>query len=355
MRFLATTVLSLLLLQTQHLHAEQLKRRTCELENTAWQRLQESISPEGGIGGVGHKKEGIGGTGNTSQNTDVAGGIGGTGHPVNDGIGGTGRGTNEGIGGTGHSNESSKTAGGIGGTGYPATDGIGGTGNSNEPSKTAGGIGGTGYPATDGIGGTGHSPSGGISGTGITLAGNFTEVRGKVYVKNILNQIINIREDDEACNGDRIATADNSSAKVTFTDHADLFVLKNTELQIAEYHYAPELPTLNRSHIKLTRGDIRSVSGVISKTNSTEYSFATPLALIKVIGTDFMLTHLPKREGEMPAGTYTKVNSGEVSVENEQGKHHLRAGQSSHVLLNGSVSLPATSGSVTPPGFCPAN
>lgn len=328
MRFLATTVLSLLLMQIQNVHAEQITRRTCEAENIAWQRLQESMSPEGGIGGVGHTKEGIGGTGHGTRNTDVAGGIGGTGHPVN---------------------------GGIGGTGHDANQGIGGTGNANEANSVTAGIGGTGYPATDGIGGTGHSPNGGISGTGITMAGNFIEVRGKVFVKNVYSQIVSIHEGDEACSGDRIATAGDSSVKVTFSDHADLFVIKNTELQITDYHYAPGLPAQNRSHIKLTRGDIRSVSGDISKTNATQYSFATPLALIRVIGTDFMLTHLPKQEGDLPAGTYTKVNSGEVSVENDKGKHHLRAGQSSHVLLNGSVSLPATSGSVTPPGFCPAN
>lgn len=244
--------------------------------------------------------------------------------------------------------------GGIGGTGHEATippGGIGGTEHSDTTRTTDNsGFGGTGHDPVlppGGIGGTGRdkaAPMGGIGGTGIVAAGRLDILDGMVTVENHNKQIIKLAKGDEVCTGDKIVSAHDAKARITFTDGAILYVLKNTELTLVDYRYTPELPQESRSNIALTRGDIRSVSGKISKLNPKNYSFKTPASDIRVIGTDFLITHLAQQEGALDAGTYTKVISGEVSVQSATSTIRLRAGESSHVMLNGTQSVISSGG-----------
>jgi len=197
------------------------------------------------------------------------------------------------------------------------------------------------------MGGTGHEPvipPGGMGGTGITTAGNLSSVHGTVVVQDQSNQRIQLASGDAICVGDRVASGDDSKAKILFADGASLYLLKNTEIHIDDYYYLAHAPELGRSLVTLARGDIRSVSGTISKTNPKDYKLQTPTATIRVIGTDFLVTHLPEPEGELDAGTYTKVTSGEVSVQSTSGTIHLHVGESSHVMLNGMQSRSSGSG-----------
>lgn len=241
--------------------------------------------------------------------------------------------------------------GGSGGTGHEPTippGGIGGTGH--ESTIPPGGIGGTELKAStenSGIGGTGHESTthpGGIGGTGIMAAGTLVNVNGVVTVEDYSKQKIQLASGDEVCLGDRITSSQDAKAKIQFADGAMLYILKNTEISLTEYNYSAEEPKLNRSLVTLSKGDIRSVSGKISKLNPQKYSFQTPASTIRVIGTDFLVTHLQQQEGALDAGTYTKVISGEVSVQSATSTVRLRAGESSHVMLNGTQSIISSGG-----------
>lgn len=240
--------------------------------------------------------------------------------------------------------------GGIGGTGNTTTIPPGGIGGTGHESTVSGGIGGTGDQAAaspGGIGGTGHEtkiPPGEIGGTGVSLAGTLNMVSGTVIAESADKQQIHLARGDAVCLGDRITLADDAKAKIMFSDGATLYLLRNAEISIDEYSFAAKEPQLNRSLISLAKGDIRSVSGSISKLNPKNYSFKTPLSTIRVIGTDFLVTHLPHPEGAVDAGTYTKVISGEVSVQSTTSTTRLRANESSHVMLNGSQSVISSGG-----------
>lgn len=254
-----------------------------------------------------------------------------------------------GIGGTGH--ESTIPPGGIGGTGHESTIPPGGIGGTElKASAENSGIGGTGHEPTippGGIGGTGHEPvmpPGGIGGTGIMAAGTLVNVNGVVTVENYSKQKIQLASGDEICLGDRIISSHDAKAKILFADGAMLYILKDSEVSLTEYNYTAEQPKMNRSLVTLTKGDIRSVSGKISKLNPQKYSFQTPASTIRVIGTDFLVTHLQQQEGALDAGTYTKVISGEVSVQSATSTIKLRAGESSHVMLNGTQSIITSGG-----------
>lgn len=283
---------------------------------------QNAISP-GGIGGTGHESVvspgGIGGTGH--EPTIPSGGIGGTGHESSIVVSAAAQETAISSGGTGH--ETVIPPGGAGGSGH-------------ETAIPAGGMGGTGHEAV--------IPPGGIGGTGIVAAGSFVNIHGIVMVEDIRQQKIQLSTGDEICVGDRIATTHDAKAKIVFSDGATLYVLKNSEVSVIDYMYSTEQPKLSRSTIKLAKGDIRSVSGEISKINPQHYSFSTPVSSIQVIGTDFLITHLTEQEGALDAGTYAKVISGEIKVQSSSTSTRLRAGESSHVMLNGTQSVTSSGG-----------
>ncbi len=244
--------------------------------------------------------------------------------------------------------------GGIGGTGHApviAPSGIGGTGHHADLQLSDnGGIAGTGHEtstAPGGIGGTGHEAQtapGGIGGTGIVAAGSLVNVSGIVTVENQNQKKIILASGDEICTGDKIATSHDAKAKIVFTDGAALYVLKNSEIDVVDYNYSTEQADLSRNTLKLVKGDIRSVSGKIAKINPKQYSLSTPVSTIHVIGTDFLITHLTEQEGALDAGTYAKVISGEINVQSSSSTIKLRAGESSHVMLNGTQSVTSSSG-----------
>lgn len=246
--------------------------------------------------------------------------------------------------------QSTAPAGGIGGTGHTSSTPPGGIGGKGHEASSSGGIGGTGHQAAvppGGIGGTGHEitiPPGGIGGTGIMSAGNLTMVNGYVIAENADKKQFQLMHGDAICVGDRITVASDAKAKIMFSDGAILYLLKNAEVSINDYYYADQEPKSNRSLVTLTKGNIRSVSGAISKLNPANYSFKTPASTIRVIGTDFLVTHLPTPEGALDAGTYTKVISGEVSVQSATSTIRLRANESSHVMLNGTQSVISSDG-----------
>lgn len=301
-------ILASLIIYSGAATAGNVKPRTCSAINAS---SLEHILPTGGSGGTGH---------DAASPSGATEGAGITASP-------------EGIGGTGI--EAAAESGGIGGTGI-------------EPAAESGGIGGTGIKAaaeSGGIGGTGHTvPPGGIGGTGITPAGIISKASGRiaVFISETHQQTLN--ESDAICNGDTLIVDSGSQAKITFSDGAILHVMQNTVIRIEDYQYAKGLPQQNRSIITLARGDIRSISGEISKTNPSQYEIRTPVATIRVIGTDFLVTHLPENNDAKLIGTYTKVIAGEVSVMSKLGKILLRAGESSHVLLNGTQSIIKSNG-----------
>ncbi len=337
--------------------------RTCAIDPHSIIQQQEITGGGGGggSGGTGHDPVvPPGGMGGTGIQAATQGGISGTGHstgvPTDDlshkgtestqdgGLGGTGNAPTippGGIGGNGiqASGGSGGGDGGIGGTGIQASSssGMGGTGHST--TVPPGGIGGNGIEASidGGMGGTGNTttvPPGGMGGTGIT-AGVMINSHGTILITNAQNQKFTLETGDAICAGDHISTDFSSQAKIEFTDGAILYALKNTELRIDAYHYSASTSKDNRSQISLIKGDIRSVSGAISKTNPEQYAIKTPVARIDVVGTDFIVTHLDSNEDDLERGTYTKVISGKVNVRSASSKVRLHAGESSHVMMNG--------------------
>jgi hypothetical protein len=265
---------------------------------------------------------------------DCAGsGIGGTGNQPESGIGGTGQQASGAIGGTG---SQAKGGDGIGGTGQQAESGIGGTG-----AQADSGIGGTGQQADSGIGGTGQVASG-IGGTG-QVAGKVVQSDGVLMVRDALGHKLLLGRGDVVCTGDRINVGEDGGAVINFADGGVLYVKPGTQAKIENYHWSDSEPGKSSSTIVLHDGGVRVVSGQLAKLRPDAYQLKTDEARITVIGTDFLVSRIVKPAKDLAAGTYAKVNEGEILMENSRGSTGLVAGESAVATEGGAPArLPET-------------
>ena len=115
---------------------------------------------------------------------------------------------------------------------------------------------------------------------------------GKVVFK-VGNPIItdkkgthDIFKGDELGSGDKIITQ-SGIVQIQFADKSFMSLKPKTEFVIDSYNYDQNDDSAQVSKYKLNYGEIRTVSGLIGKTNRKDYSIETPVATIGIRGTKF--------------------------------------------------------------------
>lgn len=88
--------------------------------------------------------------------------------------------------------------------------------------------------------------------------------------------------------GSLIKTQPAASLGVTFKDNTVMSFGPDTEMTVDDYIYAPAQGQLKLA-TRMSKGTLNYVSGVIAKMNPEAVSIKTPLGLIGVRGTQFLL------------------------------------------------------------------
>jgi hypothetical protein len=86
--------------------------------------------------------------------------------------------------------------------------------------------------------------------------------------------------------GDRLTTADGSSAIIKLEDGTRMTVRPNSEIVLQQYHFKENAPD-NSMLMQLVRGGFRAVTGLISKGSPSAARIQTSTATIGIRGTDF--------------------------------------------------------------------
>jgi hypothetical protein len=87
--------------------------------------------------------------------------------------------------------------------------------------------------------------------------------------------------------GDRLTTAAGAMAIVRMQDGSRLTLRPDTELVLQNYRFNGSLREDNSMVMRLLRGGLRAITGLISKGSPTAASIQTPTATIGIRGTDF--------------------------------------------------------------------
>ena len=85
--------------------------------------------------------------------------------------------------------------------------------------------------------------------------------------------------------GETVRTAAEGRVQIRFTDGAYVSLQPNTEFSIQEYRFDSKPDGTERGFFALTRGAMRTVSGLVGRVNRDRYRISTPTATVGIRGT----------------------------------------------------------------------
>jgi len=160
--------------------------------------------------------------------------------------------------------------------------------------------------------------------------------------------------------GDIVETRAQSHALLVFLDEGRVTVQPDTRLAVEQFRYEPARPEQGVSAMRLLRGGLRALTGLLAKAHPQGYRVQTATATIGIRGTGFdascrgTCAGEPERPGATPrpeapsppddasGGLFVNTWQGEVEVRNPAGVQTVGVGQTVRV----------TSGS-RPPAYVP--
>jgi len=131
--------------------------------------------------------------------------------------------------------------------------------------------------------------------------------------------------------GDTFKLGDNSHLQIRMTDQSLVSLQPNTTFAISEYAFTGKEPGSQKTVLNLLEGAMRTVTGLIGRTQQEDYKVTTPTSTIGIRGTHYQVAHLGQPRGNLAAGTYGAVTDGRISVATKGGQGTFGADQHFHV------------------------
>jgi hypothetical protein len=163
------------------------------------------------------------------------------------------------------------------------------------------------------------------------LAGQVQIVVGAAQLIDASGKARPLERGSQVRQGDRVVTEEGALVQLKLTDGTLVAVRTNTDVSIEKYRYDDKTAQNSSLLLKLARGALRSITGLIGGSNPEAYKVATPTATIGIRGTDHEPVYIPEpKPGETPIGTpgtYDKVNSGATVIVSREGVIDIKPGQ----------------------------
>ena len=163
------------------------------------------------------------------------------------------------------------------------------------------------------------------------LAGQVQIVVGAAQLIDASGKSRPIERGGQVRQGDRVVTEEGALVQIKLTDGTFVAVRTNTDVVIEKYRYDEKTSQNSSMLLKLARGALRSITGLIGNSNPEAYKVVTPTATIGIRGTDHEPVFIPDpKPGETPIGppgTYDKVNSGATAIITPEGSIDIKPGQ----------------------------
>ena len=171
------------------------------------------------------------------------------------------------------------------------------------------------------------------------VAGAVTHLSGMLLARKVDGTSRILSQKSEVIVGDTLATAENSYARVKFTEGGEVTLRPNTQLEVREYAYEPDRPERDNMVLGLAKGGLRAITGLIAKRSQTKVQMHTISGTIGVRGTILGALqcnndcgNIKTAAGTVPEnGLHVDVGEGAISVTNNTGTQLYTAGQFGHV------------------------
>ncbi len=185
-------------------------------------------------------------------------------------------------------------------------------------------------------------------------SGEVTHLSGVVAARGAEGQSRILSIKSEVREGDVLLTAENSFARIKFTDGTEVVLRPGTQLRIDAFSYEELAPQNDNVVMSLLKGGLRSVGGLLARRNPERVKYTTPSATIGIRGTHFGALFcngdcagVPAPSGGTPAnGLHIDVADGRIVVTSQGGSIELAIGQFGYVAASASapVQMPVNQG-----------
>jgi hypothetical protein len=141
--------------------------------------------------------------------------------------------------------------------------------------------------------------------------------------------------------GDTVNTG-SGRAQLRFTDGAYVSLQPDSQFRVDEYTFNGKTDGSERGFFSLVKGGLRTITGLVGRTNKRNYQIRTRVATIGIRGTEYTISY--------SASVLGSVGEGEIAVCNGAGCLDVASGQSYYVADENSLPvLTAVRTSLPPP------
>ncbi|MCK6405378.1 MAG: FecR family protein [Rhodocyclaceae bacterium] len=148
---------------------------------------------------------------------------------------------------------------------------------------------------------------------------------GSVRAINSTGAQRDLRKGSEVASGDAVVTGDGGRAQLRFSDGGMVSLQPGSEFRIDNYRFSGKEDGEERGFFSLLKGGLRSITGLVGRTNKNAYKVTTSVATIGIRGTEFTVAYLGN------GGIAVSTGEGSIEVCNSAGCAIVPAGGSATV------------------------
>ncbi len=180
-----------------------------------------------------------------------------------------------------------------------------------------------------------------------SIIGALVTADGPVQVEGSLGQRHSLLAIDNVRRGDTLTTDARTEASVRLLDGTTLLLRVNSSVLLKEFRFSSKDASVGAINLKLLKGAVRTISGMIPKNPASQYALDTPKASLKVRGTDYAVRLCEAADhceidGEPAAdGLYAGVLEGGIDLGNSAGSSPAEAGDVVRIDTPDASAVPA--------------
>lgn len=164
--------------------------------------------------------------------------------------------------------------------------------------------------------------------TSFANSGRVDFTAGNVTVTGTDGSSRRLVKGNEVKSGDRIVSDASGRAQIRFSDGAFVALQPNTDFNINNYTFEGQADGKERALFGLLKGAMRTVTGLIGRSNKSSYQISTPSATIGIRGTGGVITVAPD------GSTLVLGTSGVWTLTNPAGSVDVPAGTAAATTSN---------------------
>lgn len=162
------------------------------------------------------------------------------------------------------------------------------------------------------------------------IVGALVTADGPIQAQGSLGQQRELLAIDNVRRGDTLSTDARTEASVRLLDGTTILLRVNSSVLLKEFRFAEKDSAAGVLNLKLLKGSMRTISGMLPKNPNSQYALETPSATLKVRGTDYAVRICESDcvlDGAPAAdGLYAGVLEGGIDLGNGSGSSPANAG-----------------------------